>query len=653
MTETVSAAFDEAARRFGERPAFAERTDAGWTATSWSHYGALVTRAAAGMIALGAAPAAGVAVLSANRPEWAIANFAAIAAGAIPTGLYATSTNEQCRYQIGHCAARVAVVDTPETLARLLAVRDELPELRALILIEGESDAPGVVGWRQLLERGGEIGEAAVRERERAQRPEDVATLIYTSGTTGMPKGVELTHRNLVWTARTAVRHDLRLGAAERQLCYLPLSHIAEQMIALHLPLQHGGCVHYVGALEQLGDALREVRPTLFFGVPRVWEKLQTAVEGALEGTSTFRRRMARWAMRHGREAGYAIQRGGAPSLGGRFADRLVLAKMRARLGLDAAAYCASAAAPISRATLEFFLALGIPIQEIYGLSETSGPGTVSRSWNYRTGRVGTPMTGVEVRVDDEGEVLMRGPNIFRGYRADPEGTAAVLEPDGWFHSGDLGAFDDEGFLYITGRKKELLVTSGGKKVAPAPIENLLREIPGIAQAVLVGERRNYIAALLTLDPALLPELANRLGSAARTLAEASDCPRLRAFYEREIGRVNRALARFESVRRFRLLDAEFTIGGGELTPTLKLKRRMVYQKYAQAIESSTPSSEGRRRPGSPADRCRPRPSRPRRAASDPPARPAPGRAAPRSRRAAPTPPCRPARRPADSRLSG
>ena len=255
------------------------------------------------------------------------------------------------------------------------------------------------------------------------------------------------------------------------------------------------------------------------------------------------------------------------------------------KLGLHRVRHAASAAAPISLGTLEFFLSLGVPIFEIYGLSETSGPGTISTPGRFRTGSVGPTMPGVEIRLADDGEILMRGPNIFRGYRKDPEATAATLDADGWFHTGDIGELSADGFLRITDRKKELLVTSGGKKIAPAPIESRLREIEGVAHAVLVGEQRNFVAALLTLDPTALPTLAGRLGSPARTLAAAACCPLVRSFLEREIERVNTALARFETVRKFAVLSTEFSVDGGELTPTLKLKRKVVRQKFAARIE--------------------------------------------------------------------
>ena len=598
---TVIAALERAAAEFGDRLALAHRAESGWVTTSWREYRDQIFRAASGFVELGVVPGTGLAIHSANRPEWAIADLAAIAAGAIPTGIFVTNTPEQCAYVLDHTEATVAVADNAEAVAKLLAARGGAPRLGTIVVFdlgEGEERSavdgqPAVVSWRRLLELGAAAGERRVAERIAAQQADDVATLIYTSGTTGSPKGVELTHRNLVWTAWCSAVEAIVMRADDRQLSYLPLAHIAEQMLTLHLPLQHGGCTYFVAALERLPEALREVRPTIFFAVPRVWEKLQSAVTKVIAEAPPLRRRILSWARRQALAAGYAAQRGARVPLAAALADRLVLGKVRARLGLHRVRHAASAAAPISLGTLEFFLSLGVPIFEIYGLSESSGPGTISTPGRFRTGSVGPAMPGVEIRLAEDGEILMRGPNIFRGYRNDPEATAEALDAAAWLHSGDIGELDADGFLRITDRKKELLVTSGGKKIAPAPIESRLREIEGIAHAVLVGEQRNFLAALLTLDPAALPTLAERLGSPASSLAEAAGCPILRAFLGREIERVNGALARFENVRKFEVLATEFSVDGGELTPTLKLKRKVVRQKFADRIEQlySAPGS--------------------------------------------------------------
>ena len=585
-------ALESAARRRPTRPAFAAREESGWKETSWSAYRDLVMRAAAGFVKLGVVPGTGVAIHSANRPEWAIADLAAIAAGAIPPGIFVTNTPEQAAYVLAHTEATLAVADTPEAAWKLHAARSAAPQLETIVLFEGECEVPGIVSWKRLLELGAEAGEGVLRARLEAQRPEDVATLIYTSGTTGTPKGVELTHKNLVWTGSTGARDVLDLRSEDRQLSYLPLAHIAEQMLTIHLPLHHGGATYYVPSLERLPEALREVRPTIFFGVPRVWEKFQAGLERAVSEAPPHRRALLAWARRTKLAAERARQRGEPGGLAAALADRLVLRKVRAKLGLDRVRHAASAAAPISLGTLEHFFSLGIPIYEIYGLSETSGPGTISVPSKFRIGSVGPIMAGVEMRTGEDGEILMRGPNVFRGYRRDPEATAAVLDADGWFATGDVGEIDADGFLRITDRKKELLVTSGGKKLAPAPIESRLREIPGVAHAFVVGERRNFVAALLTLDPTALPTLAKRAGSAADDVAGAALCPKVRDFVGREVERINGALARFESVRRFAILSAEFSVAGGELTPTMKLKRRVIAEKYAPDVDALYATTE-------------------------------------------------------------
>jgi long-subunit acyl-CoA synthetase (AMP-forming) len=590
MHGTVIEALEQAARGRGDRPAAAARTAAGWTTISWRDYRDLVFRAAAGFVKLGAVPGTGIAIHSANRPEWAIADLAAIAAGAIPTGIFVTNPPEQCAYVLDHTEARIAVVDGAAALAKVRAARGSAPRLETIVTFEdltepAASEGLRVVSWRRLLELGAEAGEGPVVERLAAQRPDDVATLIYTSGTTGLPKGVELTHRNLVWTAKVSGLELIQIRDDDRQLSYLPMAHIAEQMLTIHMPIQHGAPTYYVEALERLPQALGEVRPTIFFGVPRVWEKLQGAVEKAIAEAPPVKRKLLGWARRRALEAGLAAQSGRRIPFAAALADSLVLGKVRAKLGLHRVRHAASAAAPISRGTLDFFLSLGIPILEIYGLSETSGPGTVSVPGRFKTGAVGQPMPGLELALAADGEIRMRGPNIFRGYRKDPAATAAALDADGWFSTGDIGVVDADGYLAITDRKKELLVTSGGKKIAPAPIEGRLREIEGVGHAVLVGEQRNFVAALLTLDPTRLPTLAQRLGSPAKDLAEASRCPILNAFLSREVERVNGALARYESVRKFEVLPTEFTVGGGELTPTMKLKRKHVQQKFAERVD--------------------------------------------------------------------
>jgi long-subunit acyl-CoA synthetase (AMP-forming) len=582
MTQTVIEVLESTASRFGARPALREKRDGAWQVTTWEEHRRQVRLAARGLIALGVGPGRGVAILGANRPEWFVADLAAIAAGGVPTGIYATSTPEQCRYIAEHCDAAVVVVEDERYLP--LFDRAALPRVAACVLMRGEGDGAGVLSWRELLSRGESVAEGALAERIAAQRPDDLCTLIYTSGTTGPPKGVMLSHRNVVWTTRQLV-DAVGIDETWSVVSYLPLSHIAEQVVSLHGPLAAGACTWFAESLEQLGENLREARPHIFFAVPRVWEKIQARIEAAGAAAPAAKRWFAAWARRQGLAGGYADQAGTPrPKLYG-LAERLVFSKVRERLGLDRARFCAVSAAPIGRDTLELFLSLGIPIYEIYGMTECTGPGTLSLPGRYRTGWAGFAFPGGEVDVAGDGEVRMRGPHVFLGYFKDPEATAETLDAEGWLHSGDIGELDGDGFLRITDRKKELLITSGGKNVAPQPLETRLRAIPAVAHAVALGDRRNYVAALLTLDPERLPAELAAAGSPARDAAAAAVCPVFRTHLERQVEAVNGGLARYESIRRFAVLPGQLTIEGGELTPTMKLKRRVIAEKYAREIE--------------------------------------------------------------------
>jgi len=521
-----------------------------------------------------------------NRPEWFLSDLGAIHAGAVPAGIYTTNPSELCRYIAHHAQAAVVVVENEEYLQRFLEIRADLPHLRAVVLMDGESDpAQGVLSWRELLDRGDSVPERDLETRLAAQRPDDVATLIYTSGTTGPPKAVQLSHHNIAWIAgRLAETYEVTAG--EALLSYLPLSHVAEQVVSLHCPMAAGACTWFAESLDALRDNLLEVRPHFFFAVPRVWEKMQAGIQAAGAGAPPLRRRIAAWARDLGLRGGYADQQGDNRPLLYPLAERLVFRKVRARLGLDRARILATSAAPISRGTLDFFLSLGMPLLEVYGMSESTGPTTFSTHDRYRTGSAGWAIPGTELRTAEDGEILMRGPHVFCGYLDDPDATAEALDDDGWLHSGDIGHLDEEGFLWITDRKKELIITSGGKNLAPQRVEGKLREIPAVSQAVVVGDRRKYVAALLTLDPESLGETARAAGSPATNLEEAAACPEIHGHLESEVARVNRDLARYEAIKRFAVLPRELSVEGGELTPTLKLKRRVVDEKYAAEIES-------------------------------------------------------------------
>ena len=584
--------------KYGNRPALRTRRNGAWQTTTWSEYERDVKRAGRSLIALGVQPGEGITLIGQNSPEWVIADVAAIYAGAMPAGIYTTNSAEQARYITAHCDARVSFADGPVQVAKFVAEKANLPKLEVVVQMLGvpEEGAGGdslrVLGWREFLALGDDIPESDLEARMNAQKPDDACTLIYTSGTTGEPKAVMITHTNCVWTAQTSYQ-TIDATADDISISYLPLSHIAEQIMTIHGPMVGGSLVYFAESLEKLGENLAEIRPTFFMGVPRVWEKIQAKMVAAGANAPPMRKKLVAWARRQGLAGGLAEQRGEKKPLLYPLAKKLVFDTVRKRLGLDRARVCVTSAAPISRDTLDFFLALGIPLLEVYGMSECTGPATTSAPESFRTGKVGVVLPGTELKVAEDGEICMRGKHVFKGYLKDEEATASALDADGWLHSGDIGTIDKDGFIQITDRKKDLLITAGGENIAPQVLEGHLKGIPAVAHAVVVGDRRKYLVALLTLDPEKLTAETALAGSPAKTVGEAANCEIFRAHVEKQIGTVNEKLARVQTIKRFSIIPAEFTIDGGELTPTMKLKRRVVNEKYSKNIEDLYPPETG------------------------------------------------------------
>lgn len=579
---------DRAARSHGPKPALRVKRGNGvgsWQSISWGEYHKQVRQVARALIALGTQPGSGVAIIGYNCPEWFFADIGAIYAGAIPAGIYTTSSPEQCLYIANHCEASVVFVDDTSQLAKFLQVRDRLPSLRALVLMHGEpAPMPGVYSWPRFLELGLNATEQELDRRIAAQSADSVATLIYTSGTTGAPKAVMLSHDNITWTTSSAVGL-LDPQAGEQIVSYLPLSHIAEQVVSLHGPMMFGMCVTFAESMDRLADALRDARPHYFVGVPRVWEKIQAKIMAAGAQNPPLKKKIASWARRVGLAGGYAEQlHVGKPAVWA-VANALVFKKVRKQLGLDRAKILVTTAAPISRDTLEFFLSLGLPICEVYGMSECTGPATSSIPGRYRTGKAGVCMPGAELKIAGDGEVCMRGRHVFKGYFKDPACTAETIDTDGWLHSGDIGTIDEHGFLQITDRKKDLIITAGGENIAPALVEGYLKGIPVVSQAVVIGDRQRYLSVLLTLNAERIPVDAMAIGSAATDASTAARDEKFLSFLQRQIDAVNARLARVQAVKKFRIIPHDFTVEGGELTPTMKVKRRVVTEKYRAEIE--------------------------------------------------------------------
>ncbi len=584
-------ALRDRARRHGEDPALWSKRNGAWRATTWRQYAERVRQTGFGFESLGVREGTSVAILGFNREEWLLSLLGAMGLGATAVGLYTTSSPEQLAYVLGHCEAELVVVENAAYAEKLSALRDELPRLRCVVLMEGTPTREGELSFADLLERGerhaGRGAERAWNEKLDAIHPSATAALIYTSGTTGEPKGVMLSHHNLCWTAARLVQ-AAEVEADDVLVSYLPLSHIAEQTCSIYGPLLTGMQVHFAESLETVADAIREVRPTVFFGVPRVWEKFKAKAEEGIRAQSPRRQKLVSWARklsleRTGRELRHEWT-SVAMEAQHLVASRLVFNRLREKIGFDRTRLFATSAAPIGRDVLDFFASTDIVLREVYGMTETTGPVTFNTPENTKLGSVGRPMLGVELRIADDGEVLVRGGNVCQGYFKDPRATEELLT-DGWLHTGDVGELDSEGFLRITGRKKELLVTSGGKKTAPAPIEALLKDLEPVGNAMVVGDGRNHLAALLPLDAEKAVTFARARGLPEDPQRLAVH-PELRRHLEEQIAqRVNPRLSRFEHVRRFEILPHDFTPERGELTPTLKLRRAEVERRYRAQID--------------------------------------------------------------------
>lgn len=581
---TTTQVFAATVKERGDAPAMVSKRGDAWETTSWTEYGRLVRLTARGFMKLGLEPGGGVSIVGFNCKEWFLADLGAISAAGIPAGIYTTNTPEQCQYIVEHSESVIVVVEDAAQLAKFKQVREALPKVKAFVMIRGSDDDPDVHTWDELLALGEGVPDVELDARISAQKAEDVCTLIYTSGTTGAPKAVMISHSNLVKTGESLI------GAYRLKhhhvISYLPLSHVAEQMVSLHGPIATGGCTWFAESLDQLGENLRDVRPHMFLAVPRVWEKIQEKMVAAGKDAPWLRKKIVAWARKKGLQGGYAEQKGASkPFLYG-LADKLVFSNVRSKLGLDRCKLMITSAAPISRDTLEFFLSLGIPILEIYGMSECTGPATISLPTRYRTGKAGFALPGTEMKIAEDGEVCMRGFHVFKGYLKNDEATAEALDAEGWLHSGDIGTIDAEGFLQITDRKKDILITAGGENIAPQLVEGQLKAIPMVSQAVVVGDRRKYLAALLTLDPAKIEGEAAAAGSKARDVASASECELFKAHLQKQIDAVNANLARVQTIKKWVIVPHEFTVDGGELTPTMKVRRKIVGEKHAAAIES-------------------------------------------------------------------
>ena len=595
-------AFADTVYRIGELPALNWKSAAGWQSLTWSQYREQVKRATLGLRAIGFKAGEFGVIMARNRPEHVIADLGIMHAQGTPVSLYNTLAAEQVQYVAGHCEATVAILEDDGFLDRFRQVRDRLPRLRKVVMMEPPAQPEDwIIGWDELLE----LGRAEAKRDPDAfdamwqqVKPDDLATLVYTSGTTGPPKGAMQVQRQVLWMAETGHRF-LPTAETDRHISYLPFAHVFERYIGHYHRMRWGGSVFFCPDPALLFAYAPEVHPTGMIGVPRVWEKLHAALSSAIAAEPDEQKRGAvMGAVDVGRKIVKLRQAGQPvpPELEAAAEKcRPVWDALRTKVGIDQVEWAITGAAPINVDVIEFFQALELPLVEGWGMTETTVGATFTPTLaEHRNGTVGVSNYGVEIRLADDGELLVRGGNITRGYYREPEKTAEAIDPDGWLHTGDIGAIDGDGFVSIVDRKKELIITAGGKNISPANLETLLKQHPLVGQAAAIGDRRPYVSALIVLDAEVAPVWAKQHGLEFTSIAEFARRPEVVAAVQEAVDDCNRHVSKVESIRKFAILPVEWTAESEELTPTLKLKRRVIYAKYAAEIDAvyATPAPE-------------------------------------------------------------
>ena len=576
---TIADLIGLAAEQHPDDPALRYKRDGAWHDVSYGELGAIVSEIGRGLIDLGIVPGDRVAILCTTRPEWTQVDFGITATGAVVVPIYPTNSPEECEWVAGNSESRAIVCEDAAQVAKIRAVRHDLPALETIVVIDPSGDVGDAIPLDTLRERGRARDQAELDERAHAVSREDPYTIIYTSGTTGPPKGCVLSHGNYRDVV-SMCEHDAIVQAGDVAYLFLPLAHSFALLIQL-CALDMGGTIAYFGGdPKQIVPELSEVRPTYLPSVPRIFEKLYTLVTAHGDLDQIRGATQVGLKVRQLQAAGQEVP----PELQAHFdaADEQLFKKVRAAFGGNLR-QATSGAAPIAKEILEFFFACGVPVLEGYGMTETATASTVSTLDSFRFGSVGRALPGLEIRIGDDGEVLLKGPNIFGGYYKNADASFGSIV-DGWLHTGDLGRVDEDGFLYITGRKKDIIITAGGKNLTPANLENDLKQSRWISQAVMHGDRRPYPVALITLDPEEIVHFA-REHELSEDIATLSREPKVIELIDGELARVNERYAQVEKIKKFVILDHDLSQETGELTPTLKVKRNVVYEKYAALFD--------------------------------------------------------------------
>jgi len=612
---TVFDVFKSTVARFGDNQAVSvERGEGNWKHWTYREYYSEVVQFGQALLAVGFKPFECVNIVGFNSPEWFFADLGAIAVGGVAAGIYTTNSPDACHYVAEHSDCAVVVVENKHQLDKFIEIQDRLPKLKAIVVYNEDSCVPEdgaqkkvpIYTYNQFIALGKDVSAGDVEERIAAQKPGQCCTLIYTSGTTGQPKAVMISHDNITWTSSCVKRDFLPdMTDQEHTISFLPLSHIAAQMLDIHSPLMHGYHVWFAQPTALKGTlllTLKHVRPTFFFGVPRVWEKFYEKLMAVGRESKGLKKKISTWAKGKGADYTARNQYGGPGGAPGCFGlANAILSKVHQQIGLDRCRACFTGAAPISKDILNYFGSLNVPIYELYGMSECTGPQTVNSPGRWKIGTIGMSMAGTELKIaEGTGEIIYRGRHVLMGYLKNEEATAKTIDDEGFLHSGDVGEVDQHGFVKITGRIKELLITAGGENVAPVLIEEAMKsEMLPISNCMTLGDRQKYLALLIAVKSevdseglplqALHPETlltAKQIGSSAKTVEDVASCPKFKEYFDKGVAAANeKAISRAQRIAKWNLLPEDFSQPGGELTPTLKLMRPKVMKKYADLIE--------------------------------------------------------------------
>lgn len=590
--KSISEVFLRRVEESAEALAYEHEVYGTWERVTWREYGDSVKYAMLGLKSIGFDSGERAAVWGETMPEWTIVDLATMAAGGCVAGIYQTCTPEQAAYIINDSGAVFVAVDNEERLEIALSIRDRSPSVRFYLTWgTGEDESRDVYSLSGLIARGKRYAEEhprAYEESVAAVTREMTAVLVYTSGTTGPPKGAMLSHKNCLFCCR-AVHDRLDLGGESSNVSFLPLSHVAEHVVGFFNRLYSGGVAYFMPDMNRFSEVAQAKGPSIVGGVPRLYEKVYAAIMERVESAPPVRRALFNWAVKTGDVAArYRMDGRPVPphkAFAHGVADRLVLSKVRMALG-GKVRYMVCGAAPIASEIIHFFNAVGLPFLEVYGMTESSGVSHMNYFGRYKAGTVGTPVSGFECRLAEDGEILIRGDGVFQGYVNRPEETAEAIDDDGWLQTGDIGEIDQDGFLRITDRKKNLLITAGGKNIAPSNIELLISRESIVSQVLVIGDRRKFLSALITLSTEEIEGLQAKEEYAGMSVQAIMESDAITSRIRNAVDRANTELARYENIRSYKILDREFTIEANEMTPTMKLKRRVIEENYADVIES-------------------------------------------------------------------